>query len=86
LGGEYVSDWKVPAASGWKGLPDTILTKGTILKTGMEKVLQHSLFNSVGPIDSMVIYEFDENECDMNRTKRRKKYGQQIHSPSNHDH
>jgi uncharacterized protein YndB with AHSA1/START domain len=62
LGGEYVSDWKVGSAFGWKSLDGTMLTKGTVLNIGPEKLLQHALLNSVGPIDSVVTYEFDENE------------------------
>ena len=60
MGGEYVSDWKVGSSFGWKGLNGTMVTNGTILKIEPEKVLQHTLFNSVGSIDSVITYEFRE--------------------------
>jgi len=60
MGGEYVSDWKVGSSFGWKGLDGKMITNGTILKIEPEKLLQHNLFNSVGSINSVITYEFDE--------------------------
>ena len=61
MGGEYVSDWKVGSALGWKATYGTMITNGTILKIEPDKLLQHTLLNSVGPINSVITYEFGEN-------------------------
>jgi uncharacterized protein YndB with AHSA1/START domain len=61
MGGEYVSDWKVGSSFGWKAADGTMVTHGTILKIEPEKFLQHTLFTSVGAIDSVIAYEFGEN-------------------------
>ena len=60
IGGEYVSDWKVGSSFGWKGLDGSMVTNGTIMKIVPEKLLQHDLFDSIGSIDSVITYEFDE--------------------------
>jgi len=60
IGGEYVSDWKVGSSFGWKGLDGSMVTNGTIMKILPEKLLQHDLFDSVGSIDSVITYAFDE--------------------------
>jgi uncharacterized protein YndB with AHSA1/START domain len=60
MGGEYVSDWNVGSSFGWKGLDGKMITNGTIIKIEPEKLLQHNLFNSVGSINSVITYEFDE--------------------------
>jgi uncharacterized protein YndB with AHSA1/START domain len=60
MGGEYVSNWKVGSAFGWKGLDGKMVTNGTIIKIEPEKLLQHNLFSSVGSINSVITYEFDE--------------------------
>jgi uncharacterized protein YndB with AHSA1/START domain len=60
MGGEYVSDWKVGSSFGWRGLDGKMVTDGTIMKIAPEKLLQHTLFNSVGSINSVITYEFGE--------------------------
>jgi hypothetical protein len=60
MGGEYVSDWKVGSSFGWKGPDGKLLTTGTIMKIEPEKLLQHTLLNSVGSTGSVITYEFDE--------------------------
>ena len=54
MGGEYVSDWEVGSSLRWKGLDGKILTNGTIMKLKPEKLLQHTLLNSVGSIGSVI--------------------------------
>lgn len=60
MGGEYVSEWKVGSPFRWKGLDGNLMTNGKILKIEQEKLLQHSLLNSVGTTSSVITYEFDE--------------------------
>ncbi len=60
MGGEYVSDWKVGSSFGWKTLDGKIVTNGTIMKIVPEKLLQHTLLNSVGSTNSVITYEFGE--------------------------
>src|SRR5215217_7317216 len=60
MGGEYVSDWKVGSALGWKEADGNRLTNGVIMQIEPEKLLQHTLLNSVGSIGSVITYEFDE--------------------------
>src|SRR5215211_651359 len=60
MGGEYVSDWKVGSALRWKGADGNVLTNGAIMKIEPEKLLQHTLSNSVGSTGSVITYEFDE--------------------------
>jgi uncharacterized protein YndB with AHSA1/START domain len=60
MGGEYVSDWEVGSSLGWKGLDGEMLTQGTIMKIEPERLLQHTLLNSVGSTGSVITYEFDE--------------------------
>jgi uncharacterized protein YndB with AHSA1/START domain len=60
MGGEYVSDWKVGTSFRWKGLDGKLITNGTIMKIEPEKLLQHNLLNSVGSVNSVITYEFDE--------------------------
>lgn len=61
MGGEYLSDWKVGSSFGWKAADGTMVTNGTILKIEPENFFQHTLFNTVGAIDSVITYEFGEN-------------------------
>ena len=63
MGGEYVSDWEVGSSFSWQGLDGRTLTNGTIMKIEPERLLQHTLLNSVGSTDSVITYEFDENEA-----------------------
>lgn len=60
MGGEYVSDWSVGSSFGWRGLDGKLLTNGTILKIEPEKLLQHTLLNSVGSTGSIITYELAE--------------------------
>ena len=60
MGGEYVSKWEVGSAFGWKGLDGKMLTNGTIMKIEPEKMLQHTLLNSLGSTGSVISYEFNE--------------------------
>ena len=62
MGGEYVSNWEVGSSFSWRGLDGRPLTNGTIMKIEPERLLQHTLLNSVGSTDSVITYEFDENE------------------------
>jgi uncharacterized protein YndB with AHSA1/START domain len=62
MGGEYVSAWNVGSSFGWRRLDGTLMTNGTILQIVPEKLLQHSLLNSVGNINSVITYEFVEND------------------------
>ncbi|MCC2631388.1 MAG: hypothetical protein K0S20_87 [Patescibacteria group bacterium] len=45
MGGEYVSEWRLGSAIGWKSLDGTILTKGTILDIESEKTLSLGLID-----------------------------------------
>jgi len=60
MGGEYVSDWKVGSPFQWKGLDGTIITNGSIVDVLPERRLKHNLLNSVGSINSVITYEFEE--------------------------
>jgi uncharacterized protein YndB with AHSA1/START domain len=60
MGGEYVSDWEAGSSLGWKGLDGEMLTQGTIMKIEPERLLQHTLLNSVGSAGSVITYEFEE--------------------------
>jgi uncharacterized protein YndB with AHSA1/START domain len=60
MGGEYVSDWKVGSSFGWKGLDGKMITNGAIMKIVPEKLLQHTLLNSVESANSVITYEFAE--------------------------
>jgi len=60
MGGEYVSDWNVGSPFDWKGLDGKMLTNGTIVKIVPEKLLQHTLLNSVGSTNSVITYELAE--------------------------
>jgi uncharacterized protein YndB with AHSA1/START domain len=62
MGGEYVSDWQVGSFLGWKGLDGKLLTNGTIMKIERERLLQHTLLNSVGSVGSVITYEFVEKQ------------------------
>lgn len=62
MGGEYVSDWNVGSSFGWKGPDGRMLTRGTILQITPEELLQHELLNSLGDINSVITYEFAEND------------------------
>src|SRR5919205_3322055 len=61
MGGEYVSKWEVGSSFGWKGVNGKMVTSGTLMKIEPEKLLQHNLSNSVGSINSVITYEFNEN-------------------------
>jgi uncharacterized protein YndB with AHSA1/START domain len=60
MGGEYVSEWQVGSPFNWKGLDGNVITNGKIMKIEPEKLLQHTLLNSVGTTNSVITYEFDE--------------------------
>jgi uncharacterized protein YndB with AHSA1/START domain len=60
MGGEYVSDWKVGSSFGWKASDGKMLTNGTIMKIMPEKLLQHTLLNSIESTNSVITYEFSE--------------------------
>ena len=62
MGGEYVSEWKPDAFFGWKGPDGKMVTRGTIIQIMPEKLLQHDLLDSVGSINSVITYEFIEND------------------------
>jgi uncharacterized protein YndB with AHSA1/START domain len=62
LGGEYVSAWQVDSSISFMGLDGTMLTNGIILKIEPEKLLQHTLFNSVSSIDSVITYELQAHD------------------------
>lgn len=62
MGGEYISEWKVGSAFGWRGLDGKMLTRGKILKIELEKLLQHTLLNSGGATNSVITYEMDEKD------------------------
>jgi len=62
MGGEYVSDWKVGSSFGWKGADGKLVTNGTVMKIMAGKLLQHNLLNSVGSINSVITYEFSEED------------------------
>jgi uncharacterized protein YndB with AHSA1/START domain len=62
MGGEYVSDWNAGSSFGWKGLDGKMVTDGTIMKITPEKLLQHTLLDSIGSTNSVITYEFDEND------------------------
>ena len=58
MGGEYVSEWKVGSAFGWKGSDGKMLTNGTILQIMPEELLQHELLNTLGSVNSVITYQF----------------------------
>jgi uncharacterized protein YndB with AHSA1/START domain len=60
MGGEYISEWEAGSSFRWMGLDGNLLTNGTIMKIEPEKLLQHTLLNSVGSTGSVITYEFDE--------------------------
>ena len=62
MGGEYVSDWNVGSSFGWMGPDGNMATRGTIRQITPERLLQHDLLNSVGSIQSVITYEFAEND------------------------
>jgi uncharacterized protein YndB with AHSA1/START domain len=62
MGGEYVSDWEVGSSFRWKGMDVTVLTQGKIMKIEAEKLLQHTLLNSVGATNSVITYELEEQD------------------------
>ena len=62
MGGEYISEWEVGSSFGWRGLDGRMLTQGRIIKIEPEKLLQHSLLNSIGATNSVITYELDEED------------------------
>jgi uncharacterized protein YndB with AHSA1/START domain len=60
MGGEYISDWKTSSPLQWKSLDGNVITNGSILAIVSEKVLQHTLRNSVHATNSVITYEFRE--------------------------
>lgn len=62
MGGEYVTDWKVGSPIGWKALDGMMLTHGTILQVQPGRLLQHELFDTTGSVNSVISYEFHEQE------------------------
>ena len=62
MGGEYVTDWQVGSAFGWKGIDGRMYTQGVILQIEKNKLLQHHLFNPDGhSILSTITYELQDN-------------------------
>ena len=61
MGGEYVTDWTVGSAFGWKGKDGKIYTNGTILEIETEKLLKHNLFSSENQLSviSVITYTFE---------------------------
>jgi uncharacterized protein YndB with AHSA1/START domain len=62
MGGDYVSTWDVGSSFGWKALDGSMLTQGVIMKIEPEKLLQHTLLNSVGATNSVITYELSEKD------------------------
>jgi uncharacterized protein YndB with AHSA1/START domain len=60
MGGEYVSEWKAGSPLGWKGLDGKMITNGSIMEIIPASLLQHTLLDSVGTTNSVIIYEFQE--------------------------
>jgi uncharacterized protein YndB with AHSA1/START domain len=77
MGGEYVSDWKVGSPFQWKGLDGTIITNGSIVDVIPERRIKHNLLNSVGSINSVITYEFEE-ENGITRLRAREDFSQPI--------
>lgn len=65
MGGEYVSDWKVGSAFGWKAPDGKMLTNGTILQIEPQRLLKHNLLNPNTSVISVITYELRE---EMERT------------------
>ncbi|MDQ3004500.1 MAG: SRPBCC domain-containing protein [Chloroflexota bacterium] len=57
MGGEYVSDWKVGSAFGWKAPDGKMLTNGTILEIDPERLLKHNLLNPDATVISVITSE-----------------------------
>jgi uncharacterized protein YndB with AHSA1/START domain len=77
MGGEYVSDWNVGSSFQWKGPDGTIMTNGSIVDVVPERRLKHTLLNSVGSINSVITYEFEE-ENDITMLRAREDFTQAI--------
>ena len=60
MGGEYVTEWKVGSAFGWKGKDGNMYTNGTILEIEPQKLLKHNLFDleDKNTLLSTITYDF----------------------------
>ena len=62
MGGEYISKWEVGSSFRWRGLDGRMLTQGSIMKIEPEKILQHTLLNSIGATNSVITYELEKKD------------------------
>ena len=62
MGGEYVSDWKIGSAIGWKDHEGNMRTKGTILSIEPGIFLQHNLLNDDDTVSSVITYSFTNKD------------------------
>jgi hypothetical protein len=84
MGGEYASDWEVGSSFGWKGTEGTMLTQGKIMKIEAEKLLQHTLLNSVGTTNSVITYELEEQDG-VTTLRAREDFTNPIHEEEHQD-
>jgi uncharacterized protein YndB with AHSA1/START domain len=77
MGGEYISDWKTSSPLNWKSLDGRIITNGAILTMFPEKLLQHTLGDSVRATNSVITYEFRETD-DVTVLRAREDFAQPI--------
>jgi uncharacterized protein YndB with AHSA1/START domain len=64
MGGEYVSNWEVGGAIGWKGADGNRYTNGKILQLDQEKLIKHSLLSldNNDILLSVITYEFEKSD------------------------
>lgn len=62
MGGEYVTDWKVGSPFSFKKINGEEVIAGTLLKLEPEKLLQHTVQNSIRSIDATLTYRFSEHD------------------------
>ncbi|MEO5979164.1 MAG: SRPBCC domain-containing protein [Chryseolinea sp.] len=60
MGGEYVTDWQVGGAFGWKGKDGNMYTSGKILEIEPQKLLKHDLVDieDQSALLSTITYDF----------------------------
>jgi uncharacterized protein YndB with AHSA1/START domain len=62
MGGEYVTDWKLGSSFSFRKTSGEEVTAGTLLKLEPEKLLQHTVLNSIKSIDATLTYKFSEQD------------------------
>lgn len=60
MGGEYITEWRVGSAFGWRGKDGNMYTNGTVLEIEPQKLLKHSLFDleDKNKLLSTITYDF----------------------------